>query len=190
LYLHFYKLDGDALDEAALADGDPVLHHAGPAFLGHDVRGPVAVPPAQGRWSTTLATIRSGRGRDTTAQTQLGVQAFAIEVDDASYEDFRERRYRVWCDGQRFAITSALRHDELPTADWLRRNANRMLSRFLGPWEGWPWGDPDDSLSGDVAAATFADLREHGTLERVLQFRGAKAHYRLRVTFTASPRID
>lgn len=190
LYLTFFKIDGETANLDDLRSSSATVASRPEVMLGNDIRGPVMVPLDIGQWETTLSTLRSDSGGDVEAATRIGVIAYAIEVDDGYSREFREQRFSTWSEGREWAINSALRRGEIPSLEFLRSNANRILVRYLGPWEGWPWGNPDDALSGDVAMVSFADIVRDGRIERTLTFSGEGARYSARVVFQPESRIN
>lgn len=190
LYLVFFKIDGETANLDDLRSSSGTVESRPEVHLGPDIIGTVLVPPDSGRWATTLSTLRSDSGADVESATRIGVIAYAFEVDSGYSSEFRERRFTGWGSTQEHAINSALHRGELPSLEYLRSTANRMLVRYLGPWEGSPWGDPDDILSGDVAMVSFADLISDSRIEHTLNFAGSGAIYSANVIFEAESRLN
>lgn len=195
LYLFFFKLDGEGVDLDDLSNSHATTPDPQPPsiFLGTDVTGTVSVDPRYRTYATTLSTVRSSRPADVKRATSIGVIAYAIEVDEGYSNEFRRDRFLGWRLNQEHALNSSLRRGEVPSEEYLRREAQRITVQYLGPWDGWPWGDADDVLSGDVAMVTFAELEEAvrtgtGTLTRTLGFQGSGASYTASVIFSVRSR--
>lgn len=195
LYLSFLKVDGDTVDLDALETSRVTMVHPPSTLVGENVSGVQSVNPANSTYRTALRTVRSRAGTAADTSTMIGVVGFAIEVDEGYSNDFRRQRLLGWRSSQENKANSELARGVIPRIEELRASAQRIQVQYLGPWDGWPWGDSDDAMSGDAVLVSFADLRaalatSGGVLARSLTFRGAGAVYRADVEFVVRSRLN
>lgn len=184
IYLSFFKLDGDTVDLDNLTDSTATVESKPQILFGTVAPDSTnLIAEDLGSYRTTLTSIRTANGRDTTNDTRIGVAAYAIERDRATRGSFRDRRYESWMRSQAWALNSALRRGELPSRDELGRNANQILTQFR-------WGNTDDSLSGELDFVSLRELTESPNIERQIVLRGSGARYTLNIQFEATSRIN
>lgn len=189
VYLGFFKVDGATASADDLAGSTATFHAPPEVRLGRDVTGTVAFPADVGTFRTTLSSLRSG-GSAGSEGARIGLLAYAIELDSGHSERFRRSRYEAWIRMQEDSVRRTLAAGELPTRENLQARANAVLTQYLGPWEGWPWGDPDDVLGGNVEVVTLRELLERPETVREMRFRGSGAAYVMRVRFTSRTRLN
>ena len=144
-----------------------------------------------GTYRTTLSTVRSTSGVGIEESTRLGVIIHAIELDEGHPSDFREQRFQVWSRSiERGLNFQGLRAGVIPDRDFIGRLHGSILVRYLGPWEGWPWGDPDDDLARDSQVVSLADLIAEPRIERTLTFTGSRGRYTATVVFQSNSRSN
>lgn len=195
LYLSFFKLDGEGVDLDALAGSRASFHHPPSTLIGDDLTGTHPVDPSNSTYRTVLRSVRARNARDAARATLIGVIGYAFEVDEGYPNEFRRERLTTWRASQEVHVARTLAGGALPDASTLRSSANRILVRYLGPWEGWPWGDPDDTLSGDVALVSLGDLAAalrdgSPVLTRSMLFQRGNVRYRADVEFSARSRLN
>jgi hypothetical protein len=204
LYLFFYKFDGESVDlddltHSYVGGPDPQPH---PILAGDDVSGVLDLPTYYTTYRTTLSTVRNIDRSETEVKrsTRIGVAAYAIEVDDGYSNEYRRDRFNGWKRAVNDGINRELSQNGVtPSIETIRALAQTMWVTYLGPWDGWPWGDPDDVLSGDVQEWSFAELEAlalaSATLGRIplstaLSFGRAGTRYTCDVEFYASSRSN
>lgn len=183
IYLSFFKLDGDTVSLDNLTTSTATVESRPEIRFGTLAPGSTTlIADNLGSYRTILTNIRTTSGRDTTSDTQIGVVAYAIELDPGTRESFRERRHAVWMSTQARALNSALSRGELPSREELRSNANRILTQFR-------WRNTDDLLSGELDFVSLLEVIETPRIERQIVLQGSGARYTLNVQFEATSRI-
>lgn len=197
LFLFFFKIDGESVNLDDLSSSQATFSNFPSIMVSDNIASGerVAVDSRYNSFSTILSTVRTCSGSDTKESTKIGVIAYAIEVDEGYSNSFRRSRYIGWRSNQEFTINSSLRRGSIPDVASLRASANRIRVMYLGPWEGWPWGDPDDILSGDVVLFDYLNLEDAfqngtGTINSSLNFSGERARYSADVLINISSRLN